>query len=185
MKAKPFVSVICILFSIVLGPAMAAEPIGLPPLKPVASVDLTRYMGKWYEISKFPNWFQKKCVGYTSAEYSIRPDGDVQVINRCRLENGETSEAIGLARQKGDPKSPRLEVRFAPAWLSFFPGVWGDYWIIDLDLDYRLVAVSEPKREYLWVLSRDPHVEPKAYDALLQRLSDQGFDIGKLEPAKQ
>jgi len=151
-----------------------------PPLTTVSSVDVPRYMGRWFEIAKFENWFQKKCVSDTSAEYSLKQDGKVQVINRCRQENGEISEAIGEARQVGDASSPKLEVRFAPAWLSFIPAVWGDYWIIDLDADYELVAVSEPTREYLWVLARSPQVSTEAYEALLQRLRDKGFDTDKL-----
>ena len=94
-------------------------------------------------------------------------------------------EALGGGRQIGDATSSKLEVRFAPAWLSFLPMVWGDYWVIDLDPSYQLVAVSEPKREYLWILSRSPKVDPAAYDALLARLSGQGFDLQRLEKTLQ
>jgi apolipoprotein D and lipocalin family protein len=66
-----------------------------------------------------------------------------------------------------------------------FAFVWGDYWVIDLDEAYQLVAVSEPKREYLWVLSRTPKVESAAYEALLGRLKTQGFDLSWLEITKQ
>lgn len=154
-------------------------------LQPIAALDVPRYMGTWYEIAKYPNWFQKKCVGDTRADYSLQPDGRVQVINRCREANGELSEAVGMARQLGAADSPKLEVRFAPAWLSFLPMVWGDYWVIDLDPDYQLVAVSEPGREYLWVLSRTPEVDAQAYEALLARLAARGFDPGKLERTAQ
>jgi apolipoprotein D and lipocalin family protein len=78
-----------------------------------------------------------------------------------------------------------LKVRFAPAWLSWLPQVWGDYWVIDLDDDYQLAAVSEPSREYLWVLSRTPRVDANTYNALLKRLSAQGFDLSKLERSPQ
>ena len=118
-------------------------------LKSISALDVPRYMGTWYEIAKFPAWFQKKCVADTQAEYSLQPDGHVQVINRCRQDSGEMKEALGSARQIGGAASSKLEVRFAPAWLSFIPAVWGDYWVIDLDPAYQLVAVSEPKREYL------------------------------------
>ena len=99
--------------------------------------------------------------------------------------SGEMTEAIGAARQVGPATSPKLEVRFAPAWLSFLPFVWGNYWVIDLDERYQLVAVSEPSREYLWVLSRTPQVDPSAYQALLGRLSKMGFDVSKLDVTKQ
>lgn len=97
------------------------------------------------------------------------------------MANGEWNEAVGLARQVGEVSSPKLEVRFAPAWLSFIPWVWGDYWVIDLDPEYQLVAVSEPRREYLWVLARNPDPSKETYAALLQRLHHLGFDTGKLE----
>lgn len=131
----------------------ADNPPPVPPLTTINALDVPRYMGTWYEIAKFPAWFQKKCVADTRAEYTLQPDGGVQVINCCRQGSGEMKEALGSGRQSGDATSSKLEVRFAPAWLSFLPMVWGDYWVIDLDPAYQLVAVSKPKREYLWILS--------------------------------
>ncbi|MCW2313723.1 lipocalin family protein [Rhodoferax antarcticus] len=160
-------------------------PPAVPALTPIASLDVPRYMGTWYEIAKYPNSFQKKCVADTRANYSQQPDGRVQVINRCRLADGEIDEAVGAVRQLGDAQSAKLEVRFAPAWLSFIAAVWGDYWVIDLDPAYQLVAVSEPKRDYLWVLSRTAKVAPAAYDALLERLANRGFDLKRLELSVQ
>lgn len=162
--------------------AMASETV---PLQSISSLDVPRYMGTWFEIAKYPNSFQKKCVGNTRADYSLQTDGKVTVLNRCTQDNGQISEALGEARQMGNSTSPKLEVRFAPAWLSFLPFVWGNYWVIDLDADYQLAAVSEPKREYLWVLSRTPEVNPKAYEALLARLEKKGFDLKKLEKTPQ
>lgn len=152
------------------------------PLKPVANLDVQRYLGRWYEIAKFPNRFQKKCVSDTSADYALRPDGKLSVLNQCRLANGEWEKALGLARQVGDAQSARLQVRFAPAWLSFLPFVWGDYWVVDLDDRYELAAVSEPQREFLWILSRTAQVDPARYAALLARLASMGLDTSRLEP---
>lgn len=172
---------IATLLSCFLSLAPLADASERLPLTTIDTLDVPRYLGRWYEIAKYPNWFQKKCVGDTSAEYRLEGEGRVRVINRCRRENGEMDEAVGLARQVGGPSSPRLEVRFAPAWLSFIPAVWGDYWVIDLDAGYRLVAVSEPRRDYLWILSRTPQVPPADLQALLQRLQQAGFDTGRLE----
>lgn len=181
MIAKPslFKPVAALVFSgLCLGQAMAADAVR--PLQPIESLVVPRYMGTWYEIAKFPNEFQKKCVADTSANYSLGQDGRVQVVNRCRTADGKSDVADGVARQLGGATSPKLKVRFAPAILSFIPMVWGDYWVIDLDEKYQLSAVSEPKREYLWILSRTPQVEPAAYDALLTRLTAQGLDVSKL-----
>ena len=169
------------------GPAPAADRDtgATAPLTTIAALDVPRYMGTWYEIAKFPNWFQRKCIGDTRADYRLNGDGSVQVTNRCRIAGGEHIEAIGNARQIGAADSPRLQVRFAPAWLSFLPLVWGDYWVIDLDERYQLAAVSEPRREYLWILARQPTVSTDAYQGLLERLRQQGFDLGRLQATKQ
>lgn len=155
------------------------------PLATIEKLDVPRYMGTWYEIAKFPNRFQKMCAGFTRATYSALADGTLQVVNRCRTDDGKTDEAIGVARQLGPSDSPRLKVRFAPAILSFLPMVWGDYWVIDLDPGYQLAAVSEPKREYLWILARTPRIDKASYDALVARLAAQGLDVSKLVPTKQ
>lgn len=170
---------------ICLGSIHANAQQGDQAVKTIASLDVPRYLGTWYEIAKFPNWFQKKCVSNTKAVYSAKPDGNLRVLNSCKTAGGETSEAEGLARQIGGKDSPKLEVRFAPEWLSFLPMVWGDYWVIDLDTQYQVAAVSDPKREYLWVLSRTPQIDPTVYADLLQRLKQQQFDIQKLEITSQ
>ena len=163
----------------------AAGLAGDKPLQTIAALDVPRYMGTWYEIARYPNWFQQKCVANASARYRLQTDGTVAVDNRCRLANGEISSASGSARQIGGAGSPKLQVRFAPAWLSWLPWVWGDYWVIDLDEDYQLVAISEPKRDYLWVLARSRSVAPEDYAALLARLRQQGFDTGRLQRTPQ
>lgn len=155
------------------------------PLESIASLDVPRFMGTWYEVAKYPNWFQKRCIANTSATYAVQSNGMLQVLNRCQKEDGSITEALGEAKQVGDANSPKLKVRFAPAWLSFLPFVWGNYWVIDLDPQYQLAAVSEPSRKYLWILSRTQTVEPKAYDALLQRLKQKGFNLDAIEVSKQ
>lgn len=165
--------------------AQAAPDAAVPPLATIAALDVPRYMGTWYEIAKYPNRFQKNCAADTTATYSLQNDGRVRVVNRCRRQDGSEDVAEGVARQTGGATSPRLEVRFAPAILSFLPQVWGDYWVIKLDERYQLSVVSEPKREYLWILSRTPRVDPAAYQALLDELAGRGFDVSKLVPTPQ
>ena len=154
-------------------------------LATIPSLNVPRYMGTWYEVAKYPNRFQKNCASNTSAVYESQPNGGVRVTNRCTEADGKVKEAAGEARQIGDATSPKLEVRFAPAWLSFLPFVWGDYWVIDLDADYQLAAVSEPSREFLWILSRTATPSDLAYNQLLERLAKKGFDLKKIEVSKQ
>lgn len=173
-----------------LGAGLAVAPAQVPsqavsPLVTISQLDLSRYVGTWYEIAKFPNRFQRMCVSSTQADYRALPSGQIEVINRCVNDRGERVEAVGRARQVGDATSPKLQVRFAPAWLSFLPSVWGNYWVIDLDPEYQLVAVSEPSREFLWILSRTPAVDPAIYAALLTRLQAMGLDIQRLETTRQ
>lgn len=183
MFAKAIATVLGLLaFATVLLPTSAAAA---APVQAIATLDVPRYMGQWYEIAKFPNRFQKKCVANTVAQYTLLTSGRVRVTNRCRMASGEMDEAIGVARQMGAKNSPKLKVRFAPQWLSFLDAVWGDYWVLDIDPAYQLVAVGEPSREYLWVLSRTPTVPAPAYQALLSRLAAQGFDLRKLELSPQ
>jgi apolipoprotein D and lipocalin family protein len=185
---RSLIAALCLSFSAWVPLASAQAPSGETspaPLEAIASLDVPRYMGTWYEVAKYPNWFQKRCIANTSATYAVQSNGMLQVLNRCQKEDGSMSEALGAAKQVGDANSPKLEVRFAPAWLSFLPFVWGNYWVIDLDPQYQLAAVSEPSRKYLWILSRSKTVEPKAYEALLQRLKQQGFNLDAIEISKQ
>ncbi|MDR3518475.1 MAG: lipocalin family protein [Azospirillaceae bacterium] len=183
---NPFrIAVLVGLLTSVSGCASSPGPQTNPgALTAIETLDLPRYLGTWYEIAKYPNRFQRNCAGGTSATYSLEPDGAVKVVNRCRLANGDMDQAVGAARQSGGPTSARLEVRFAPWWLGWLPTVWGDYWVIDIDPGYQLAAVSEPRRAYLWILSRTPTVDPVAYQALLGRLQGKGYDLGKLEVSK-
>jgi apolipoprotein D and lipocalin family protein len=183
MKTKLFITFLGV-YALCTAAAIAAAP-PANPLSTVAALDVPRYMGVWFEIAKYPNRFQKKCASNTQAQYAPLADGTVRVTNRCTTEDGSLSEAVGAARLVGDAGSPKLKVRFAPAWLSFIPAVWGDYWVIDLDPQYQLAAVSEPKREYLWILARTPTVSPKAYAELLTRLEQAGFELRKLETTPQ
>lgn len=173
------------------GPAWAAEPAAAAapgeaaataqgPLKPIASLDLPRYMGRWHEVARYPNRFQKQCAGAATADYALLPSGHVQVVNRCPRPDGTADEAIGEARRVGPEGSPMLQVRFAPAWLSFLPQVWGDYWVIELDEAYQLAVVSEPRRAFLWVLSRAPSLPQAQWTALEGRLRALGFDPARL-----
>ena len=147
---------------------------GLPPLATVAHVDLPRYMGTWYEIASYPHRFQKGCVA-SRAEYTLRDDGQVSVRNECRQGSldGPLKAVEGRARVVEPVSNARLAVTF------FWP-FWGDYWIIDLDPDYRWVVVGHPGRDYLWILSRSVTMDEALYRQIVARLPAQGYDPAKL-----
>jgi apolipoprotein D and lipocalin family protein len=147
---------------------------GLPPLQTVSHVDLARYLGEWYEIASFPQRFQRGCTA-TTATYSMRADGDIEVVNRCRKGSptGPEDVAKGRARVVDRVSNAKLEV-------SFFRPFWGDYWIIDLAPDYTYAVVGHPSRDYLWILSRTPAMQPSTYAAVVSRLDQVGYETGRL-----
>jgi apolipoprotein D and lipocalin family protein len=152
----------------------------------VVELDLKRYMGLWYEIARYPNVFQKSCAGEVTAQYTLRADGNVTVLNSCTEKNGERKRAEGVARkQKEAGPNSKLEVRFAPSFLSFLPFVWGDYWVIDLAEDYSYAVVGHPGRKYLWVLSRTPTLDEDTYEGIVARIAEQGYDVSRLEKTRQ
>ncbi|RBA24615.1 lipocalin family protein [Herminiimonas fonticola] len=149
-------------------------------VRTVANVDLTRYVGNWYEVARFPNHFQKDCAANVTAQYNKRADGEIDVINRCKKADGKIDEVVGRARVDNSQTNAKLKVSFASNWLNWLPFIWADYWIIDLAQDYSLVAVSDASRDYLWVLSRTPGIADADYEALVNRVTAQGFDTARL-----
>lgn len=149
----------------------------------VADVDLARYCGTWYEQARLPNRFQRHCGGQVSAHYSLQPDGTVQVLNRCVGDDGHVEAVQGVARRVAVPgvqQPGRLAVRFAPAWLSWLPPVWGEYWIIQLDEDYQHALVGTPDRKFLWVLSRRPRLQSSIVRDLLGYAGVLGFPVRRV-----
>lgn len=150
----------------------------LPELKVVDSVDIERYLGTWYEIARYPNGFEQGCEGVT-AEYSLRADGSVNVLNTCRDAEGNATETIqGYATVTDTKTNAKLAVTF------FWP-FSAPYWIIDLDPDYRYAVVGEPTRSFFWILSRTPTLDQETIDAITDRMPDWSYDPERLEYVEQ
>lgn len=145
----------------------------------VPEMDISRYAGQWYEIAHLPMSFQDKCTGDITAAYTLREDTLIGVRNACRTADGETSVAEGVARPvEGHPG--RLQVRFAPDWLSWVPFLWADYWVIDLDPGYTWAVIGEPGRDYFWILSREPAMDRVLFEQIKARATAMGYDLGPL-----
>jgi apolipoprotein D and lipocalin family protein len=144
------------------------------PMTVAPSIDLTRYAGKWYEIARLPNRFQRNCAGDTTATYTLRRDGKIDVLNRCREADGHVESASGTAR-RADAAGPNTKLK-----VSFFWPFSGDYWILDVDPDYRWAMVGEPGRKYLWILGREPRLDEHVVGRLLDRAKKEGYDLGGL-----
>jgi apolipoprotein D and lipocalin family protein len=165
----------------VAGPSGRAKD--APPLQAVASVDVAQYMGLWYEIARYPTSFQKDCEG-TTAEYTLREDGRVDVLNTCRFgtKNGEPRSAEAVARVMDGSNGARIFVNFAPIPL---PAGRGNYWIIHLDEAYQHALVGEPSGRFLWMLSRTPTVTPEVRQELNAAAVAAGYDLSLLKETEQ
>jgi len=158
--------------------AMARAAGGDAPLETVAGVDLNRYVGRWYEIAKYPNWFERKCERDVTATYATRADGKISVVNRCTTHEGKETESSGWAKVVDEKTNAKLKVTF------FWP-FFGDYWILELGANYEYVVVGEPSRKYLWILSRTAKMDEAVYAGIAERLAAKGYDARKLERMRQ
>jgi len=146
---------------------------GPPKLEPVSGFDLNRYLGKWYEIARLPNPFEKELVNVT-ATYSLRSDGKVKVVNEGYKKTlyGKHQVAVGKAKFAKSPDKGYLRV-------SFFWIFYGDYMIVELDPDYQCAMVAS-SHKYLWILAREPKMDRGVLENLIKRAQELGFDTSKL-----
>jgi len=145
----------------------------------VSTVDLHRYMGTWYEIARLPNFFERK-LKCPTATYTLREDGKITVLNAGNYitDPHKHTSSKGIAWIP-DIKSPaKLKVQF------FWP-FSGDYWIMDLDKDYRYVLIGDPSRKYLWILAREKKLDESIYRILLQKAIDNGYDVKSIIKVEQ
>lgn len=154
-------------------------------LQTVSSVDLKRFTGKWFEIARYPNKFQKKCAGNTTATFADRADGKISVVNQCLLKDGAIGKADGEAKITDSNSNAKFEMNFASKFKSFLSADWDNYWIVDLDENYQYAAAADPKREYLSILSRTPEMKDAVYQNILRRVEKLGFSPGKLTKTPQ
>jgi apolipoprotein D and lipocalin family protein len=140
----------------------------------VKELDLNRYLGKWYEIARFPHSFEKNLVGVT-ATYSLRDDGKIKVLNqgyKNTLE-GERSDAVGKAKIPNKQEPGKLKV-------SFFWIFYADYFVLELDENYQYVMIGSSSPKYFWILSRTPQMAPEVYEMLLEKARKRGYNLDKL-----
>ncbi len=161
---------ICTLIAALFG-GCATAPKGLVP---VAGFELQRYLGTWHEIARLDHSFERGLINVT-AEYSMREDGGVKVVNRgYKAATGEWKEAVGRAYFTGEPSVGQLKV-------SFFRPFYGGYNIVELDREgYNYALVAGPSTKYLWILARKPELEPAIIKRLAARAGELGYDTEKL-----
>ncbi|MDG1996310.1 MAG: lipocalin family protein [Emcibacteraceae bacterium] len=172
--------IICLLLAALGISGCASGSSAVSKLETVQDVDLNRYTGDWFEIARIDHWFQKGCVN-SQATYNIRKDGDIEVINKCKVgsKNGKDKEAKGRAWVVDKTSNAKLKVQFPLSGIKL-PFLAGDYWIIELDEDYQYVMVGEEKREYLWILSRDKIMPEETLRLLIDKAKMNGFPVDDL-----
>ena len=152
----------------------------LPPPVPAKSVDLERYLGRWYEFARYDSWFEHNDEGVT-AEYSLRPDGLIRVVNASRSggRTGRLRWADARARVVPDSGNAKLKVAF------FGPFFAGNYWVLDHAEDYTWSIVGEGSRRFLWILTRAPVPAPDLQAMLIDRVRGLGYDTSILHLTQQ
>ncbi|WP_296674668.1 lipocalin family protein [Novosphingobium sp.] len=145
--------------------------------EPAKAVELQRYLGKWYELARYEQGFQKDCDGVT-AEYALKEDGKISVLNRCRKPDGSIDDAKGTAKIVDTATNAKLKV-------SFFGPFYGDYWVLDHADDYSWAIVGEPSGRYLWLLNRQAVPGQTALDEQIARARALGYDVSMLRITKQ
>ena len=148
---------------------------GIPAgVEPVNGFELERYLGKWYEIARLDHSFERDLINVT-ADYSLREDGGIAVINRgFNPRTDEWEQAVGKAYFIRGTDTGRLKV-------SFFGPFYGGYNIFALDREsYGYSLVAGPDHSYLWILARTQELEPSLLDALVRQARDAGFATDEL-----
>jgi apolipoprotein D and lipocalin family protein len=139
-------------------------------LKTVEKVNINKYIGTWYEIARYEHFFEVGCLD-VSATYTLRENGEIDVLNRCTKE-GELSEAKGRAYAT-DATNSKLKV-------SFFWPFYGDYWVLMLDEKYEYAVIGEPSREYFWILSRNKTLNEQTKEKILSKMPELGYEEKQL-----
>ncbi len=149
------------------------------PLPTVANVEVSRYMGRWHEVARLPMFFQRGCTQST-AEYQLKPDGTVSVINRA-IKNGKPTQVRGTATAVNSQTHAVFEVRFNEWFSVFIPRArQGNYFIVWLAEDYSAAAVGTPDRKCLWILARKPVLPAATYRQIVEHCRRLGFPVENL-----
>lgn len=151
----------------------------------VDSVDLKKYSGTWYEIGRLPMYFQRKCAGDVTANYTEKTDGSgIIVTNKCVGDDGSEITAEGLAKPV-DETGSKLKVTFLPSWIRWLPVGRADYWVLARDADYKTALVGTPDKDYLWLLARSPNISQETYAKYRQIAQQQGYDLKEFKLTPQ
>ena len=178
IKPATFAFLACALLLSGCAGVLSKHAVGNPAVpQPAKPVELSRYLGHWYELARYEQGFQKDCDGVT-ADYAMRSDGKISVLNKCRKPDGALKQAEGKAKIVDPVTNAKLKV-------SFFGPFYGDYWVLDHADDYSWAIVGEGSGRYLWILAREANPGQAKLDSLIARANALGYDTSMLRITKQ
>jgi apolipoprotein D and lipocalin family protein len=148
------------------------------PNQPVPSMDLQRYMGQWHEIAHLPLFFQRKCIGPITATSVLAGSAEIRLHSTCPTRNGTKTVDVIITPKPDQPAA--FKIRLVPAWLSWLPYAWFEYWVVDIDPNYRWAVIGGPDAKHMWILSRDRGMSHALYQRLVQRARDRGYPVDEL-----
>lgn len=171
MKKSHLMLIFVALFSF-CGIQTQSKPIDKTTVK---QLNLNRYMGKWYEIARFPHSFEKNLVGVT-ATYSLRENGKIKVVNEGYKNTLDGRHSIA----EGKAKVPNKNDEPGKLKVAFFWNFYADYYVLELDKDYQWAMIGSSSDKYFWILSRTPQMDSKTYEMLLEKARKRGYNLKKL-----
>jgi apolipoprotein D and lipocalin family protein len=161
--------------------AIAATPLCAQGTLPtVERVDFVRYAGTWYEIARLPNRMQEQCAGDVTTTFTLRGMRTYDILTRCRRFDGRIEDDLGIARVQDTTTNAKMEWRFLPLAVAWWPYAWTGYWIVDLAPDYSYAMAATPERDAMWILARRPDMGSDVYARLVAKARALGFDTSAL-----
>ncbi|MCX5581531.1 lipocalin family protein [Kaistia terrae] len=168
-------TILPLLAASLLAACIPAGPVGNASVpEPAKSVELERYLGRWFELGRYENRFERNCEAVT-ADYSLRDDGMVRVVNTCREGGVDGKKKVAEGRAKVVPESGNTKLK-----VSFFGPFYGEYWVLDHGPDYAWSIVGEPSGRYLWILTRTAKPSEQIRKMLKAKVQSLGYNVGML-----
>ena len=157
-----------------------SSSVAAQPIQAIAELELHRYLGVWYEIARKPFAAQKHCQYAARSIYTLNENGQVSIDQHCLNRHGREYQQVAEGFIANPPFNSKLKVSYLPEAVRWIP-VWrGDYWVLKIDADYQTVLVGEPKRQYLWLLAREPHLAPNITQHYLNYAKRLGYELDDL-----
>jgi apolipoprotein D and lipocalin family protein len=149
------------------------------PIHTVPHVDLPRFMGDWYVIANIPTFFEKNA--YNAVEsYRLDPDGTIATTFTFR------KGSFDGEHKRYQPRGFVLDKRTNAVWgMQFIWPFKSDFRIVCLNADYTQTVIGREKRDYVWIMARQPTMPEADYQRIVEVLAREGYDTAKIQKVPQ